>query len=311
MKRMGLDAAASELYGYLVDNGPTPVADLRKKLGPDVDDTLAELREAGFVIGKPPAARAPERAFGPLLEAARSRVEALEIHVETMQDRWKANPAYTSSPIVERITTREELRKVYEKLDRRTQVEWMQVFTTPFEHLPPFTPPPPDHDPSTLPLRRMIYERGILASPGGLASIRNAAAWGARIRIAEAVPTKLVISDRRIALTPEEPRTPLPMLRTTSPAILIGLLAQFEADWEAATPLDLETSHASAVPRELEPEDLVALQLVIAGEKLDSIARSLRCSRSTVQRRVTRMCALAGVKTRPQLVHYATKHWLS
>jgi DNA-binding CsgD family transcriptional regulator len=308
---MGLGAAASQLYGYLVDHGPTPTKDLQAVFGLGVDGTLAELREAGFVIGDPPAARAPERAFGPLLQVARSRVEALEIHVETMQDRWSANPANAGAPVVDRITTREELRKVYNRMDRRTQVEWMQVYTTPFEHLPPFTPPPEDHDPSALPVRRMIYERAILSSPGGLASIRNAADWGARIRIADEVPNKLIISDRKIALTPEEPRTTLPMLRTTSRALLIGLIAQFEADWEAATPLDLEASHVSAVPKELAPDDLVALQLVIAGEKLDSIARSMRCSRSTVQRRVTRMCELAGVKTKPQLVHYATKHWLS
>ncbi|WP_336214495.1 hypothetical protein [Nonomuraea sp. LPB2021202275-12-8] len=310
MTSTGLDAAATQLYGYLVDHGPTSMKDLHAQFGSDVSDTLGTLREAGYVIGEPPAARAPQRAFGPLLQEARGRLEALEYHVEALQDRWTANAANTGAPLVERITTREELRKVYNKLDRRTQIEWMQVFTAPFVHLPPFTAPPEDYDPSVLPVRRFIYERAILSSAGGLASVRNAADWGAQIRIADEVSNKLIISDRKVALTPEVPRATLPMLRTTAPALLSGLVAQFEADWAAAAPLDVETSQLAAMPDELSNEDLVALQLVIAGEKLDNIARSMRCSRSTVQRRVTRMCELAGVKTKPQLVHYATKHWL-
>lgn len=312
MTSMGLDDAATRrLYGFLVDHGPTPIQDLQAAFGQDVDNQLATLREEGYVIGEElPAARAPKRAFDPLLREARRRVQALEHDVEILQDRYNANPANTGPVLVERLTTREEFAKVYRKLDRRTHVEWMQVFTAPFLPAPPFTPPPPDHDPEALPLRRMVYEREILASPGALASIRNAAEWGVRIRIAEKVSTKLIISDRRIALTPEQPRGTLPMLRTTSPALVAGLVAAFEAEWAGAEPLEVDPSELMSVPRDLANDDLMTLQLVIGGEKYETIARTMRCSAKTVQRRVTKMCKLAGVRTRNQLVHYATLHWL-
>lgn len=311
MTSKGLDALADQVYIFLVDHGPTPLPEIQAVFGADAPDAVSVLREDGYVIGEPPAARPPRRAFSPLVHEARRRLETLESHVEALQDRYDANPANTGAPLVERITTREELTRTYNALDKATKLEWMQLYTAPFVPLPPFTPPPPGHNPNSLPVRRMVYERDCLANPGALASIRNAARWGVRIRIATEVSNRLVISDRKVAMSPEAPPAHLPFVKTSSPVLVAALVAQFEAEWQAAVPLEGDPDRLTSIPSDLDGDDLVALQLILQGEKYSMIARTMKCSPKTVQRRVDRMCQLAGVKGRSQLVHYATLHWLT
>jgi DNA-binding NarL/FixJ family response regulator len=92
--------------------------------------------------------------------------------------------------------------------------------------------------------------------------------------------------------------------------LLDALLALFESQWEAATPVRLQSDEAQD-PEGLDGNERFLLSLLVAGLPDKSIASQLGISRRTVQRRLDRMMALAGVDTRTGLAFQAARrNWL-
>jgi DNA-binding NarL/FixJ family response regulator len=91
--------------------------------------------------------------------------------------------------------------------------------------------------------------------------------------------------------------------------LLDALLSLFESHWEQATPVKL--SGAQQGSDGLDDSERFLLSLMVAGLPDKSIASQLGISRRTVQRRLDRMMALAGVDTRTGLAFQAAKRgWL-
>jgi DNA-binding NarL/FixJ family response regulator len=88
--------------------------------------------------------------------------------------------------------------------------------------------------------------------------------------------------------------------------LLDALLALFESHWDRATPVLQSAGDAT-----LEEAERLLLSLFVAGLPDKSIASQLGVSRRTVQRRLERLMALAGVDTRTGLAFQAARrHWL-
>ncbi|MFC7641515.1 LuxR C-terminal-related transcriptional regulator [Streptosporangium lutulentum] len=97
------------------------------------------------------------------------------------------------------------------------------------------------------------------------------------------------------------------MMMIKAPPLVAGQIARFEEEWERAIPYNADIVRA---PQELGVQDRRILQQVVAGETDNAIARLCECSPRTVGRSIARMRELAGVGTRGQLIHFATKNWL-
>jgi DNA-binding NarL/FixJ family response regulator len=130
------------------------------------------------------------------------------------------------------------------------------------------------------------------------------------VRVAKALPMKLVLADAELGLVPlavapdGEPGAVL-LHRN---GLLAALEALFESAWQQAYPLDLSIGGGNGEARvvELEPEgptelDRRILALLISGLTDQAVATQLNLSLRTLQRRLRYLMDLAGVDTRMQL----------
>ncbi|MFG1709175.1 LuxR C-terminal-related transcriptional regulator [Nonomuraea sp. M3C6] len=264
------------------------------------------------MIGDPPRARRPRHALNPAVAEAAYTLDRLTQLMQDLDQRYEASGHYRSADeTVSILTSREEVTSVFDVLQSTVRADWMQLITGPFFPLAP--PLPPER--STVPLvdlnvrRRVVYEKEVMSNPAVMEGLRTTLRWGgAQIRFTERLPTKLLIVDSAVALTPHQERGgELPMLMIKSAPLIAGQIARFEEEWERAIPYNVDLSQA---PKELDVQDRKILQQVVAGETDKVIARVCECSPRTVGRSIQRMRQLAGVATRGQLIHYATKNWL-
>jgi DNA-binding CsgD family transcriptional regulator len=159
---------------------------------------------------------------------------------------------------------------------------------------------------------RAIYERELLEKPGELASIMESVGHGEEARTLPALPVRLAIADRSLAICPLVPDAARGLGEPTaalirSSELLDALVALFDRHWEVATPLG-----APSEPAELGESEVLLLSLVVSGMPDKSIATQLGVSKRTVQRRLERLMSLAGVDTRTGLAFQAARRgWLT
>jgi sugar-specific transcriptional regulator TrmB/DNA-binding CsgD family transcriptional regulator len=167
---------------------------------------------------------------------------------------------------------------------------------------------------------RAIYERALLESPGELASIAESVRGGEEARTLPTLPVRLAIADRSTAICPLVPDDDRGIGEPTAALIrrselLDALLALFESHWSRATPI--QRDGGAGDPAGGSPDDVLddserfLLALFVAGLPDKSIASQLGVSRRTVQRRLDRLMALAGMDTRTGLAFQAARRgWL-
>ncbi|HEY4569419.1 MAG TPA: helix-turn-helix domain-containing protein [Kribbella sp.] len=162
---------------------------------------------------------------------------------------------------------------------------------------------------------RAIYERALVETPGELDSIAEGVSWGEEARVLPTLPVRLAIVDRSTAICPLVRDDDMSIGEPSAAIIgrgqlLDALLALFESHWEAATPVRLHSDAGEEVDG-LDDSERLLLSLLVAGVPDKSIANQLGISRRTVQRRLDRMMALAGVDTRTGLAFQAAKRdWI-
>ncbi|MFD9075511.1 LuxR C-terminal-related transcriptional regulator [Streptomyces lasiicapitis] len=144
---------------------------------------------------------------------------------------------------------------------------------------------------------RAIYDQAGLDGPGRVEATRDLAARGEESRVLADVPLKLVVADRRVALVPFVLPSEEEILVLQQSALLDGLIALFELLWQRATPL----WPAGPVAHDtLSPDDELLLAHLRAGLTDSAIARRLGVAQRTVERRMSRIMATLGVRTRFQ-----------
>ncbi|MFE4960531.1 hypothetical protein ACFRCW_43025 [Streptomyces sp. NPDC056653] len=154
---------------------------------------------------------------------------------------------------------------------------------------------------------RIVWEGRMLdEGPEMLDAVERATTAGEQVRIVDAVPLKLLIADRELALVPIAGSTSGSdvegALLVRPSALLDALLALFDLIWQRASPITVTAgclTHESA-PSDIDDMDGRILGLLAAGLNDQAVASRLDLSLRTVQRRVRGLMDLTGARTRLQ-----------
>ncbi len=319
-----LDPREEQAYRLLVGLSvarPSELAEVAELPQQEADEVLQRLQAKGLVAvhqADGPVFRPlpPDVALGTTLlrrqeslEAARKTVAALSEEFRVSASRRDAH--HLVEVIVGADALRERLRDLQESA--RQEILW-------FCRANPLAMQGADNTEEYGALTRgvryrAIYERALLETPGELDTIAEGVSWGEEARSLPTLPVRLAIVDRATAVCPLVRDDEVGIGEPTAAVIgrgqlLDALLALFESHWEQATPVKLHSDDKDD-PEGLDDSERFLLSLLVAGVPDKSIASQLGISRRTVQRRLDRMMALAGVDTRTGLAYQAAKRgWI-
>ncbi|GAA1108950.1 helix-turn-helix domain-containing protein [Kribbella jejuensis] len=318
-----LDPHEEHTYRLLVGLSAARAAELAEvaELPPhEADEVLQRLQAKGLVSvqgADEPVFRPlpPDVAFGTTLLRRQESLEAARQTVASLSEEFRASASrrdahHLVEVIIGTTTLRERLRDLQNSA--REEILW-------FCRANPLAMQGADNTEEYGALSRgvryrAIYERALIETPGELDSIAEGVSWGEEARVVPTLPVRLAIVDRQTAICPlvrdDEARIGEPSAAIISRGQLLdALLALFESYWELATPVRLQTGLVESDG--LDDSERLLLSLLVGGVPDKSIANQLGISRRTVQRRLDRLMALAGVDTRTGLAYQAAKHdWI-
>lgn len=317
-----LDAREEQTYRLLVGLSAARAAELAEvaELPPqEADEVLQRLQAKGLVTAQPadePVFRPlpPDVAFGTTLLRRQESLEAARQTVASLSEEFRANASrrdahHLVEVILGATTLRERLRDLQNSA--RQEILW-------FCRANPLAMQGAENTEEYGALSRgvryrAIYERALIETPGELDSIAEGVSWGEEARVVPTLPVRLAIVDRSTAICPlvrDDETVGEPSAAIINQGQLLdALLALFESYWEFATPVRLQPGPEE--PGGLDDSERLLLSLLVGGVPDKSIATQLGISRRTVQRRLDRLMALAGVDTRTGLAFQAAKrNWL-
>ena len=144
---------------------------------------------------------------------------------------------------------------------------------------------------------RKLYHPGLLLDPGFAGHAHAMAGAGAEVRVPDHVLNETILVDRRIAiLAGDQTHGARGYSVITVPEVVQGISSLFDTAWSTATPLAAWDA-ARADLRALAPR---VLQVLAAGEKDETAARTLGLSVRTYRRRVAELMSALGADTRFQ-----------
>lgn len=323
LEAIGISATEERFYLALLNDQGAPIAEICRSLGISAQRgaaIAAALESKGLVSrlsGRDHRVTAapPDTALEPLLLQSHELLERAGKSIAELADLYHSQGARRGAhEVVQTVVGADALRQWFEQLQHSARDEVL-LFVRPTRMLT---------EPNQTELRllrqgaryRSLYDRASLRTPGALDEVLLYQAEGEQARTVEALPMKLAIADRALALVPlstgDSAMEPSAVVLHPS-ALLDGLVALFESLWAAAVPLDQAAVDEERRERHppLAEEDVRILGLLLAGQTDETVARQLGLSLRTVQRRVQRLMASARVTTRLQLGWYAHKQgWL-
>ncbi|MFJ8648425.1 helix-turn-helix domain-containing protein [Streptomyces sp. NPDC093546] len=324
LSAIGLDERQESAYRALVALGAAEVADLAHRLAlpePDTERTLRRLESRGLAARSPAGAgrwvaAPPVVALGALLTRQRHELERAERAAAALAEEYRAEAAGpVAHDLVEVVTGASAVAHRLRQLRLGAVREVCALMTEPYG---PGPDPEPDAEHASASESasveyRAVVAREVLSRPDGVAGLLPRAG---RLRVADRVPSELVIADGTVAVVP------LTRGRDAEPAALVvhasGLLesltALFEAVWREAVPLRPGSANRVAQGAAPGPDatDLEILSLLLAGLTDASVAKQLDLGLRTVQRRVKALMEAAGVTTRLQLGWHAyARGWVA
>ena len=312
---LGIDADEERVYRFLLTSGMATLQEVTRGLGLSARKTqrLLDVLEA-----KGLATRSPERPRRYIASSPDIAVEALAsqrqadlerarsaIH-ELKEQAASANSPHASEQIVELITSRNAVGRVFTQMQEMVQNELVCLERAPvlFSSLLDETDASQRQALAKGVRLRTIADAEFLALPGAVNWIRHDMAMGEEVRIFPTLPFKMVVVDRRIGLIPltlHEPDGPSLLVRSS--ALLDALCALFETLWERATPI---TFTSAGILKNGEPTSRVPegagqlIPLLAAGLNDKAIAYELGISSATLNRRVAELMKGLATRTRFQ-----------
>lgn len=334
---LGVDERTERVYRELVQLGPCSVETLALRLGlgrPLVAEAIGVLeskslatRSAGGLVHTAP----PQLALGALLTAQRHALGQAELTAAALAEAYHAVSAQQNAhELVEVVIGEDQVAQRLEHIQHNAEAELLRLVQARVE-----VPAACESEAETAAVQRgvryrVVVERAGLDGPHGrsMGGLALAQPITEQVRVAESVPTKLVIADRNTVILPlSEPSSPLvagmagaavvagaagdaaadegPMaLISRAPGLVTAMVGLFESVWQRALPMrPMVDGEPPAVPHEALPTplDLRILSLLLVGATDAAIAKQLGLGLRTVQRRVAHMMELAEVSTRLQL----------
>ncbi|MEY9877875.1 sugar-specific transcriptional regulator TrmB [Streptacidiphilus sp. MAP12-33] len=330
---VGLDERAELVYRALLSFGAVTPDALGERLSLNpclVQQSLTELEANGLAAASASlpdhyVAAPPGVALAPALSQRRHELQEAERVVEMLADEYRRTGAASSgaADLVEVVSGVSALRHRFEQIQLGTERELLALVTE-----APVAVRPEENGAEDIVVARGVVHRTVLsrdrlADGPVMEALALALERGQQVRVAEQVPTKLVVSDRRLAMVPllalGTPGEPAALL-VRAPGLLEALIGLFEQCWQSAYPVrfaadgvvGLDGPAGLVGPGGLEvaedrpdPVDLQILSLLLTGLTDASVAKQLDLGLRTVQRRVQRLMTLTGVSTRLQLGWHA------
>ncbi|MFD8573123.1 helix-turn-helix transcriptional regulator [Streptomyces sp. NPDC059639] len=324
---LGLGPEEDAVYRLLVDRPDSEPDDLVGPLTPyEVARALDVLVERGLVSARLGAAGAAPRyrsaspilALGPLLEARRGALHQVEHLVTELSERHRAAQVRASGAPVEVLSGAAAIRRRLLAMGREAQTEVCSLMPTRRAAVA-LSVEEGIEEVERESIRRgvllrSVIERGWFDRPDTAASVAQVVAQGQSVAVAERVPIKLVVVDRRTALLPLDPERdetePIALVVHRS-GLLIALQSLFDQCYAQATPLQVGLGEAPRADDPLDGLDRNILALLHVGLTDAAIARQLGLGHRTVQRRLQALMTRADAATRFQLGwHAARAGWL-
>ncbi|MFF7467562.1 helix-turn-helix domain-containing protein [Streptomyces sp. NPDC008092] len=313
---LGLDERDESAYRALVSAGAADVPGLARRLTlaePDTERALRRLEGHGLAAqssGRPGrwVAAPPGVALGALLTQQRHELEKAELTAALLAEEYRAAAAEPAAgDLVEVVTGAPAVARRFLQLQLGALDEVCALVTD-----KPVAVTGTENDAEEQAAHRgvryrVVVERSALGLPDAVPELAAALGRDEQVRVAERVPTKLVVADRALALVPLTLHAAEPAALVVHASGLLELLCGlFESVWREALPLRLGPAGVcEEEPDGPDATDLEVLSLLLAGLTDASVAKQLDVGLRTVQRRVRRLMELAGVSTRMQLGWHA------
>ncbi|MGW1776885.1 helix-turn-helix domain-containing protein [Streptomyces sp. NPDC002104] len=313
---IGLDEGQESAYRVLVALGAAEIPDLAHRLTLPVQQTERTLRHlerhglAAQSSARPGrwVAAPPGVALGALLTQQRHELEQAELAAALLAEEYRAEAAEPAvHDLVEVVTGASAVAHRFHQLQLGAVEEVLALVSGRPQVVTGTDNEAEDRAAVRGVSYRVVIEREVLTQPSGIREASSALARGEHIRVSAAVPTKLVIADRTLAMVPLTARGAEPAaLVVHASGLLESLMGLFEAVWRESLPLRLGVTGS---PEETgggpDTTDLEILTLLLAGMTDASVAKHLELGLRTVQRRVKGLMELSGVTTRLQLGWHA------
>ncbi|WP_214317094.1 hypothetical protein [Nonomuraea sediminis] len=311
----GLTPEQERLYRHLLTTGPSSIPLLQEQFGDQVHEDLYELTVRGLVHGNPLMARRPSIAMKGVLTAQEAELQRVQTYVEELDQLYGNGHQPTDAAPVTVLTSRELVQQWYETLNATAEHEIMQLVTHPFLVLNPPEQTGASASPDLVnhPAKcRVICEWRVFQNQSAINGLHHSLDQGCEIRLADRLPHKLLIGDRRMAMTPSYPRDHdvSHMLLVHSGTLLDFLVQIFETEWERALPIQPDPGRFASLGV-LDADEMVIVELLVGGAHVDRIASALKVHSRTVNRRLDELKRKAGVTTLFQLGAYASRHWMN
>lgn len=323
---LGLDELTERVYRELVHAGPAGVDALALRLGLERTSvaaavefleakSLANRSTVGLVQSAP-----PQLALGALLTAQRHALGQAELTAAALAEAYHAASSQNGHELVEVAVGAEQVRQRFDHIQQGAEAELLALVQTRIEVADTGT-----GEAETMAVQRgvryrVVVERGLFDGPDAVHRLSPTVLGDEQVRVAETVPTRLLIADRSTVMLPlSEPsdgvdaldavdgtpgaaeRGPMALV-SRAPGLVTAMLGLFESIWQRAVPVRLSETQLVA-PTEPRPTalDLRILSLLLVGATDATIAKQLGLGLRTIQRRVAHMMDLAEVSTRLQL----------
>jgi DNA-binding CsgD family transcriptional regulator len=308
-------------YLALIRQGSASVSQLAERVGlavPQVRRAVAALQREGFVHRTPPpqelvVAVPPELAVEQFirqqeLELVRTREAAQRLAAEA----YSKPSNRRTEELIEIVSGQAAVGWAFDRVQRAAQKEMRELVAPPYAASAEVNRTQLARQAAGV-AYRVVYDHTALEDPILSASAVSHVRSGEQARIADALPTKLAIADRELALLPLDWTTPAhdAALLVHPSNLLDALIALFETVWARASPLSVTDSDQLSTEPTMSADDRYLLSLLVAGLTDDAAGARLGVSRRTVARRVQLLMEQTNSRSRMQLGWQARERgWL-
>jgi sugar-specific transcriptional regulator TrmB/DNA-binding CsgD family transcriptional regulator len=315
---LGLGEREDIVYQYLLETKPATAEDVQAETGlrsAQARQALARLAEAGFAQRLPDDSQRFAAASPQTVETAIMR-KLIDLHdaqeqLGRLSTRYRAARLEADGAgIFEVIKGADAVRENTLALVASARTETLNMAKPPNIALHPSEHVEADETVHG----RTVFDQVLVRDEETLDAIRSSTGTHYEFRVHALVPVKMLVIDRQVAMMymRHQDEDPVAALIRESP-ILDSFLALFDYVWDTATTLQHLSFDKPGDPKRcpLTHDDLLLLSLLLAGLTDQAIARQLRVSVRTIERRVRAMMDAAHVRTRTQLVwESARQKWL-
>ncbi|GAA3467686.1 LuxR family transcriptional regulator [Nonomuraea roseola] len=300
LEALGLDTLAENTYRLLLTNNDLDIEGIARELAVSPDeirlalDRLAELALLRPSWESPGTLRPVKPDVGLQLLLERQQAELLRQQHQLAESRTAISQLVSeysgpgmSGPSCEPLRGMDAIQARIEQLASRATAE-VATFM-------PGGPQDAELIKAAMVVDQQVLERGVAIRtialdsahrhPGTMAYLRWLTEAGAQVRTAPALPLRMLIYDRRVALLPIDPlHSAAGAVQVTDRGTLTAVLALFEQFWGSAAPLDAEPAGPAGDDPGLSRQEHELLRLLMAGLTDEGAGRQLGLSPRTIRR---------------------------